>query len=214
VALASGAAMRRTGPADGPAVICLNGGVGRALEGDWSTSVDWLVRRLAPLFPELAFYEVRYRIRSWKHLDRCIEDARAALAAVAEAHPPRAALVGYSMGGAVCLAVADDPLVTTFIGLAPWLPREMGVEGVAGRRVAVIHGSLDGRLLFGVSPSESRRGVERMRASGVDASYTLVAGGLHAMALSGPGDRLIRLPRAGAWARLLGVELRRFQAEG
>ena len=212
--LASGAAMRRTGPADGPAVLCLNGGVGWALEGDWSTSIDWLVRRLAPQLPELAFYEVRYRIRSSRHLDLCIEDARAALEAVGEAGPPRAALLGYSMGGAVALAVADDPLVTTLIGLAPWLPGEIGVERLVGRRVAVIHGSVDGRALFGVSPGESRRGVERMRGLGVDASYTLIGGGLHAMALPGPGDRLIRLPRAGEWARLLGAELRRFQAEG
>lgn len=205
--------MRRTGPEDGPAVLCLNGGTGRDLEGDWSSSIDWLVRRLAPRFPELAFYEVRYRIRSWKRLEMCIEDARAALEAVGEAGTTRAALLGYSMGGAVCLAVADDPLVTTVIGLAPWLPREIGVEGLAGRRVAVIHGSVDGRVFFGVSPAESRRGVERMRALGVDASYTLIGGGFHAMALRGPGDRLIALPRAGEWARLVGAELHRFQAE-
>jgi pimeloyl-ACP methyl ester carboxylesterase len=211
VLLASGAEMRRTGVEEGPAVLCLNGGVARSRPGDWSASVDWLVRRLAPDRPGLAFYEVRYRIRSWKRLEMCIEDARAALDVVAVAGERRVALLGYSMGGAVSLAVAGDPAVTTFIGLAPWLPDEIGMEGLAGRRGAVIHGSVDGRP-FGVSPRQSRRGVERMRARGIEASYTLVRGGLHALALPGPGDALLPLPRAAEWARLVGAELDRFQA--
>jgi acetyl esterase/lipase len=209
--LASGAEMRRTGPEQGPAVLCLNGGVRRALAGDWSASVDWLVRRFTAELPGLAFYEVRYRIRSWKRLDTCIEDARAALDVVGGSRERRVVLLGYSMGGAVSLAVADDPSVTTFVGLAPWLPEEIGVEGLAGRRAAVIHGSIDGRP-FGVSPRESLRAVERMRALGIEASYTLVRGGLHALALPGPGDMLVPLPRAGEWARLVGAELERFQA--
>lgn len=207
--------MRRTGPADGPAVLCLNGGVKRALAGDWSTSVDWLIRRLAPRHPALAFYEVRYRIRSWKHLHMCIEDARAALDEVAgPGAPPEqtVALLGYSMGGAVSVAVADDPAVTTFIGLAPWLPPEMGVETLTGRRVAVIHGSIDGRP-FGVSPRQSRRGVERIRALGAEASHTRIGGALHALALPGPGGRLVPLPRAARWAELVDAELGCFQAE-
>jgi hypothetical protein len=32
------------------------------------------------------------------------------------------------------------------------------------------------------------------------------------MALPGPGDILVPLPRAGEWARLVGAELERFQA--
>jgi dienelactone hydrolase len=203
--------MRRTGPEGAPAVLCLNGGVARALPGDWSTSVDWLVRRLAPGRPGLAFYEVRYRVRSWKRLEMCIEDARAALGAIARAGGRRVALLGYSMGGAVSMAVAGDPAVTDLIGLAPWLPDELGAGGLTGRRVAVIHGSIDGRP-FGVSPRQSRRAVERMRARGIEASYALVRGGLHAIALSGPGDAMLPLPRAGEWARLVGAELDRFQA--
>ncbi len=209
--LASGAEMRRTGPEEGPAVVCLDGGVARARPGDWSASVDWLVRRLAAGRPGLAFYEVRYRVRSWKRLDMCVEDARAALDVVAASGERRVALLGYSMGGAVSLAVADDPSVTAFVGLAPWIPEEVGVEGLAGRHVAVIHGSIDGRP-FGVSPRESRRAVERMRALGIEATYRLVRGGLHAIALPGPGDALVPLPRAGEWARLVGAELERFQA--
>lgn len=193
-------------------MLCLNGGVKRPLAGDWSTSVDWLVRRLAPDLPGLAFHEVRYRLRSWTRLEMCIEDARAALAALdEEAAGRRVCLLGYSMGGAVSMAVAAHPSVTAFVGLAPWLPGEMGVEGMRGRRATVIHGSIDGRP-FGVSPRQSRRGVERMRALGVEADYQLIRGALHALAVPRPGGGFIALPRAGEWQRLTGAALRDFQA--
>jgi dienelactone hydrolase len=203
--------MRRTGPEDAPAVLCLNGGIKRPVPGDWSTSVEWLVRRLAPGRPALAFYEVRYRVRSWRHLDRCIEDARAALEVIDGRGGRPIALLGYSMGGAVSLAVAGHPSVAALIGLAPWLPAEIGAEGLIGRWAAVVHGSLDGRP-FGVSPAESRRGVERMRALGIAASYHLIRGATHAIALPGPRGRMIPLPRAGEWGRLVGAEVDRFQA--
>jgi pimeloyl-ACP methyl ester carboxylesterase len=203
--------MRRTGPADGPAVLCLNGGVAAPLPGDWSASIRYLVRRLAPRHPHLAFHEVRYRVRSWRRLEMCIEDARAALDAVTGGPPRPVLLLGYSMGGAVSIAVAGDPAVTTFVGLAPWIPDRMDVASLAGRRVAVIHGSIDGRP-GGVSPRSSREGVERIRALGVDATYRLLPGALHALALGGPGGLLLPLPRARAWAGLVDDELRRFQA--
>jgi pimeloyl-ACP methyl ester carboxylesterase len=202
--------MRRTGPEDAPAVLCLNGGIKRPAPGDWSTSVEWLVRRLAPGRPPLAFYEVRYRVRSWRHLDKCIEDARAALEVIDGRGGRPIAVLGYSMGG-VSLAVAGHPSVRAFIGLAPWLPAEIGAEGLIGRWAAVVHGSIDGRP-FGVSPAESRRGVERMRALGIAASYHLIRGATHAIALPGPGGRMIPLPRAGEWGRLVGAEVDRFQA--
>jgi len=204
--------MRRTGPAGAPAVLCLNGGVAAPLPGDWSTSIRYLVRRLAPQLPGLAFHEVRYRVRSWNRLEMCIEDARAALDVIADGPSRPVLLLGYSMGGAVSVAVAGDPAVTAVVGLAPWIPDRMGVDALMGRRVAVIHGSVDGRP-WGVSPSSSRRGVERMRARGVDASYELIRGAVHALALPAPGGRLVPLPRAGAWTRLVADELRRFQAE-
>jgi len=212
IELSSGALMRRTGSPGSPAVLCLNGGVSLPLRGDWSASIRYLVRRLAPCLPGLAFHEVRYRIRSWRRLEMCVEDARAALAAVTAGPPRPVLLLGYSMGGAVAIAVADDPAVTTFVGLAPWIPDEMDVLGLAGRRVAVIHGSIDGPP-GGVSPRSSRRGVQRIRALGVDATYRLLPGAVHALALAAPGGRLVPMPRARAWAGLVGRELRRFQAE-
>jgi pimeloyl-ACP methyl ester carboxylesterase len=203
--------MRRTGPPDGPAVLCLDGGVFLPLRGDWSASIRYLVRRLAPAHPGLAFHEVRYRIRSWRRLEMCVEDARAALAVVTGGPPRPVLLLGYSMGGAVAIAVASDPAVTTFVGLAPWIPDAVDVAMLGGRRVAVIHGSIDGRP-GGVAPARSRRAVERMRALGVDASYRLLPGALHALALAAPGGRLVPMPRARAWARLVDEQLRRFEA--
>jgi hypothetical protein len=77
--LATGAEMRVTGPTDRGAVVCVNGGQGSEVEGTWSATLEWLVRRLAPRFPKLGFAEVRYRIKSWKRIDWCVADARAAI---------------------------------------------------------------------------------------------------------------------------------------
>ena len=71
-----------TGPTDQAAVVCVNGGRRRQVEGTWSASLEWLVDRLAPRFPELRFAEVRYRIKSWERLDWCIEDAEEAISEV------------------------------------------------------------------------------------------------------------------------------------
>ena len=82
------------------AVVCVNGGQGGEVEGTWSASLEWLVARLAPHFPELAFGEVRYRIKSWKQLDWCVEDARAAIDALgARAHAPARLLDGRRRRG-------------------------------------------------------------------------------------------------------------------
>ena len=117
--LASGAELRLTGPTDRAAVVCMNGGQRAEVEGTWSASLEWLVRRLAPRFPELGFAEVRYRVKSWKRLDLCVEDARAA---IRETGAPRTLILGFSMGGAVGISAADEPTVEAVLGLAPWIP--------------------------------------------------------------------------------------------
>src|ERR687895_2253416 len=96
--LASGAEGRWTGPPTARAVVCVNGGTAADRAGTWSASVEWLVRRLAPRLPGLSFLEVRYRTRSWRQLDRCVEDARAAIAAARTEGAQELALLGFSMG--------------------------------------------------------------------------------------------------------------------
>ena len=208
--LATGAELRLTGPTDRAAVVCMNGGQRAEVEGTWSASLEWLVRRLAPLFGELGFAELRYRIKSWERLDWCIEDAREAIRAVAA---PRVMLLGFSMGGAVGISAADEPTVEEVLGLAPWIPDRLDVTPLNGRRLTVIHGSLDRALpgIPGVNPTDSRRGFERARALGVPGEYTLLRGAMHGMALRAHWGRPVPLPRAGAWARLVARELGRFE---
>ncbi len=208
--LSTGAELRVTGPPDArAAVVCVNGGQSAEVVGTWSASLEWLVRRLAPRFPELAFAEVRYRIKSWNKLDWCIEDARAA---IAEIGAQRTLLLGFSMGGAVSARAADEPSVETVIGLAPWLPDRLPLDALRGKRLRVLHGSLDRALpgIPGVAPSLSRRGFERALALGAEGEYTLIRGGLHGPAVRWPSGRLAALPRGSKWATLVADELTRF----
>jgi dienelactone hydrolase len=193
--------------------VLVNGGQAAQVPGTWSATLEWLVGRLAPEFPELAFVEVRFRVKSWQRLDECIADCRAAIDHCAAQGAREVALVGFSMGGAVAIAAARHPAVTTVIGLAPWIPERLDVSGLSGRRVAIVHGALDRWLpgIPGVSPRSSLRGFERIRELGVEATYTTIPGGLHGLALRSAG-RLVRLPRAGRWASLVAAELMRFDS--
>jgi len=205
VTLATGAEMRLTG--DGPvAVVCVNGGQASEVEGTWSASLQWLVGRLAPRFPGLAFAEVRYRIKSWKQLDGCVADARAAVRAVGA---ERVLMLGFSMGGAVAISVCDEPSVEGVLGLAPWIPDRLSVEPIRGKRLDVLHGSLDRYLpgIPGVSPVLSRRGFDRALALGATGTYELIPGALHGVALRARWGKPIRLPRAAEWERRIAARL-------
>ena len=203
--------MRVTGPTERCAVVCVNGGQARELEGTWSASVEWLVRSLAPRLPGLCFAEVRYRVRSWKRLDSCVDDARAAVEEVAA---PRTLLLGFSMGGAVSIGVADDPRVEGVVGLAPWIPDGLDLAGLRGKRLTVLHGALDRWLpgIPGVSARHSRRGFDRARERGAEGRYVLIPGAFHGIALRKPSGGLLTLPRADRWAELVEEELRAFAA--
>lgn len=117
------------------------------------------------------------------------------------------------MGGAVAIRAAITPTVEAVLGVAPWIPDRLDVGTLRGRRFDVLHGLLDRNLpgIPGVSPRSSRRGFERARALGVPGAYTLIPGALHGIAVRAGPDRLVALPRAGAWARLAKAELERFQ---
>ena len=193
--------------------MLVNGGQGAEVPGTWSGTLEWLVGRLAREFPQLAFVEVRYRIKSWKRLDACIDDCVAAVELAVGSGAREVALVGFSMGGAVAIASAAHPAVSTVIGLAPWIPERLDVSTLEGRRLVIVHGGLDRWLpgIPGVSPKSSLRGFERVRKLGIDASHTMVSGGMHGLALRSPGGGLVRLPRAEHWARLVADELARFR---
>src|SRR5581483_4172172 len=96
--------------------------------------------------------EVRYRVKSWRRLEACVEDARAAVQAVGAR---RTILLGISMGGAVAISAADERSVERVLGLAPWIPDRLSLEPLQGKRLDVFHGSLDRWVpgIPGVSPA-------------------------------------------------------------
>jgi dienelactone hydrolase len=202
-ALPTGAQIRFTGRADGLVALCVNGGTGRELPGTWSASAEFLVRRCAPRLPGVGWAELRYRVRSWRQLEMCIDDGRAALDAVAAAGAREVVVVGYSMGGGVASAIADHPLVRQVIGLAPWLPERLDLSAMHDREIAIFHGSLDRHLpgIPGVSPESSRKGFERLLALGARGTYTMIPGAIHPIALRAPWGVLVPMPRAAEWAR-------------
>jgi len=165
--LATGAEIRIRNEAAPLAVVLVNGGSARAVPGTWSATSELLSTELAPRFAGLAFVEVRYRIKTWNELDSCLADARAALDLVDRP----TLLVGFSMGGAVSIGVSGHPSVVGVLGLAPWIPERLSLEGLVGKRLDVLHGSWDRYLpgIPGVSAASSRRGFERARALGIAA---------------------------------------------
>lgn len=211
VDLATGAEARLRNEAGSAAVVLVNGGTARAVQGTWSATSELLAAELAPQFPELAFAEVRYRVKTWNALDSCMEDARAALDLVAQP----SLLVGFSMGGAVSIGVAGHAGVTGVLGLAPWIPERLSLDGLRGKRLDVLHGAWDRYLpgIPGVSPTNSLRGFERAQRLGVEGSYTVIPRGLHGAALRRGSGAIFRLPRAHAWVEGVRERLEAFRAD-
>jgi pimeloyl-ACP methyl ester carboxylesterase len=214
IPLATGAEARWTGTPGPRAVVCVNGGTAAELPGTWSASLEWLVRRLTGRLPGLGFLEVRYRVKSWRRFDLCVEDGQAAIAEALDAGAEEIALLAFSMGGAVAVRNAGQAAVAVVVGVNPWLPPQLELDTLAGRRLMIVHGSLDAPFpgIPGVKPSMSQGAYERARALGVDAERRTVAGGLHAVALRRRGGGLVPLPGAGRYAGLVGDELERFCA--
>jgi predicted esterase len=212
--LATGAEARWTGVPGVRAVVCVNGGTASEVAGTWSASVEWLVRRLARRFPELGFLEVRYRIKSWRRLELCVEDAAAAIAAARESGARELALLGFSMGGAVAVRNAAAAGVELVAGVNPWLPAQLELGTLQGRRLAIAHGALDAPLplIPGVKPSMSQAAAERARELGVEVEREVVSRGLHAIALRRRNGGMLALPGAGRYAEIVGDQLERFCA--
>jgi dienelactone hydrolase len=196
------------------AAVLVNGGTAQPLPGTWSATSELLTRELAPRFAGIGFLEVKYRIKSWRMLERCFDDATAAIDLAVAEGAVLCLLVGFSMGGAVGIGVAGHDAVEGVLGLSPWIPSRLSLDGLAGRRLDVLQGALDRALpgIPGVSPASSRAGFERARALGVDGSYELIRGGLHGCAVRAPSGRLLRLPRWRAWMDGVARGLERFQA--
>ena len=216
IELPSGAALRASHPPAETAgrlvVLGLGGSVVRAAAPRWSASITWLLGRLERDLPAFAYAELRYRDRSWRALGECMRDAREALAALPAQAP--VALLGFSMGGGIAIGVAGDPRVRGVIGLAPWVPDQIPVGPLRGKRLAVVHGSRDRSLplLPGVPPEHSERALQRAAAAGARTSYTRIDGAVHAIAVRTPFG-LLPLPHAGAWSEAVAGLLRELAQE-
>jgi len=214
VRLATGADVRIRNEEAPHAVVLVNGGTARAEPGTWSATSELLACELAPRAPDVTFVEVRYRVKTWNELESCIADAQAALDLVHVGGTATTLLVGFSMGGAVSAAVAGHQSVGAVLGLAPWLPDELGLDGLRGKRLDVVHGAWDRYLpgVPGVSPHHSRLGFDRAVAAGAHGTYTLIPRGLHGCALRRPSGTLVRLPRWRAWVGATAAVVERHRA--
>jgi hypothetical protein len=214
VTLSTGAEARVRNGGASVAAVLLNGGTARPVPGTWSATSELLAAELAPLHRDVLFVEVRYRIKSWNDLASCMADGDAALDLAVETGATDCLLVGFSMGGAVSVGVAGHDAAGAVLGLAPWLPERLPLDGLDGKRLDVVHGAWDRWLpgIPGVSPASSRAGFERARRRGVEGTYTTIPRGLHGAAVRSPSGGLLRLPRWRSWVDHVGEGLVRFQA--
>ena len=134
-------------------------------------------------------WTVRYRVRGWNGTEMSpVADARWVLGEVQSRHGAvPIVLVGHSMGGRTAVRIADTEAVAGVVALAPWLPDAEPVEPLAGKRLFVMHGSLDKVT----SPRASRRFADRAREVAAQVDYVSMRGDTHAMLL-----------RAAAWHRV------------
>ena len=214
VPLPTGADARLRNLGAGLAAVLANGGTAKQVPGTWSATSELLAEELAPRHPEIAFAEVRYRVKSWQALDSCMADTEAALDVVDGLGARCALLIGFSMGGAVSIGVAAHDGVEGVLGLAPWIPDQLSLDGLAGKRLDVLHGAWDRWLpgIPGVSPGSSRWGFERARALGAEGTYTILDRALHGAAVRRRSGELVRLPRWRAWVEHVHGSLERFAA--
>ena len=212
VTLSTGAEVRLRNE-DAPLVAILaNGGTAKPVAGTWSATSELLAAELAPRRPGILFAEVRYRVKSWNALPSCMADAEAALELSAARGARSALLIGFSMGGAVSIGIAGHDGVAGVLGLAPWIPPELDLSPLAGKRLDVVHGTWDRWLpgIPGVSAASSQAGFQRARALGVEGTYTRLDRALHGAAVRGRSGKLVRLPRWRLWVAAVDAALARF----
>ncbi|MFZ2510720.1 MAG: dienelactone hydrolase family protein [Gordonia sp. (in: high G+C Gram-positive bacteria)] len=87
------------------------------------------------------------------------------------------ALVGHSMGGRIVAQLGADEQVSDILALAPWWQFADWRQIHDGARVLAIHGENDTLT----RPRRTEKGIEELRARGLDADFISVPDGGHAM---------------------------------
>ena len=167
----TGPHLRRLDPSGRPTglVLMLHGGQPDSFDPVDGRSTSWLRSRwmqsqLAGLARAsgVGLWLLRYQQRGWNAASgphpSPVPDARWALDEVRrELGELPVVLLGHSMGARTAAAVADDPLVTGVVALAPWFPSDEPVRPLAGKRLAAAHGRSDKITSFAATEEFVRR---------------------------------------------------------
>ena len=156
-------------------VLMLHGGTQRSSEPVDSRSASW--RRTSAMARAIAgranqsgasVWVLRYGVRGWNG-GAPAQDARWALDEVRRrlGELP-VALVGHSMGARTSVHVADDPLVTGVVGLAPWLQPSDPIKPLSGKQLVAAHGSRDRITSARLTRDYVQRAAKIARADFVD----------------------------------------------
>lgn len=129
--------------------------------------------------PKTVARQAVYQVRGWNGFQASpVAIARNQLNQLADDYPAAHLIViGHSMGGRVAAHLAADPRVKGVLALAPWWEHHDWKHIHPGAIVQAIHGSAD-TVTYAYQTS---LGISELRKKGVDATYTEISNGNHAM---------------------------------
>ena len=129
--------------------------------------------------PAVRVHQASYRVKGWNGGQASpMPYARNALDQIKRRYPDTpVALIGHSMGGRIVANLGDDPAVTDILALAPWWQFADWRNIHDGARVLAIHGESDTLT----RPRRTEKGINELKARGLDAKFISVPNGGHAM---------------------------------
>lgn len=124
-------------------------------------------------------HQATYRVYGWNGGQASpMPYARASLDRLKRRYPDTpVALIGHSMGGRIVAQLGADEQVSDILALAPWWQFADWRQIHDGARVLAIHGENDTLT----RPRRTEKGIEELRARGLDAEFVSVPHGGHAM---------------------------------